>query len=121
MKLILFLGLILSLMSGHHPVSVHSVSNDSERIVGVWLNAEKEGRIQISNVNGHYVGKLVWLKEPNAANGQPKVDEKNPEVAKRSRPVLGLTLIDNMVYAGDNEWSGGSIYDARSGRTYRCK
>ncbi|MDH3984403.1 MAG: DUF2147 domain-containing protein, partial [Gammaproteobacteria bacterium] len=29
--------------------------------------------------------------------------------------------IQNFRYDGNGEWSGGSIYDPNSGKTYRCK
>jgi uncharacterized protein (DUF2147 family) len=93
----------------------------TDRVVGIWLNEEREGRIEIFKKGDRYFGKLVWLKEPNAANGKPKVDDKNPDASLRSRPILGLLFMENFSYDGDDVWSGGSIYDARGGKTYRCK
>lgn len=101
-------------------VAAQSVDK-SNQIVGTWLNQEKEARIEIYRDKNTYSGKIVWLKEPNNERGLPKVDDKNPDPARRSDPIVGLVLLRGFVYdQAEDEWVDGKIYDAREGKTYKC-
>ena len=54
-------------------------------------------------------------------NGKPKVDENNPDEAKRNTPLIGLVLLRGLEKDGDKEYDGGKIYDPKNGKTYSCK
>jgi len=109
---------VLSLVSS---VNLIAQSYKTDDIVGVWLNEEKEGRIEIYKNGNQYFGKIIWLKEPNdKETGKPKVDKKNPETKLRNIPILGLVVMKNFKFNGENEWEDGSIYDPKSGSTYNC-
>lgn len=92
----------------------------ADDITGLWYNQEKDAKIRIYASNGKYFGKIEWLKTPNdPETGKPKVDKNNPKPEKRSRPVMGLVILANLVYdADDQEWSDGQVYDPKSGNTY---
>ncbi len=99
-----------------------------DAVLGVWLNQEKDAKIEIYRCAEQYCGKVVWLKEPvyppgsqDGVPGTPKVDHHNPDHALRSRPIIGLTIVRGMTYAGDNTWKHGTIYDPKSGKTYSAK
>ena len=95
--------------------------NNSAAITGTWLVQDGSAKIKIEKSNGKFIGKIVWLNPPNDKNGKPLLDSKNPDKSLQSRPLLGLCLLYDFVYDGDNLWSGGTIYDADSGKTYSCK
>ena len=38
----------------------------------------------------------------------------------RERLLTGLELFRGFSYDGDGRWTGGTIYDPNSGKTYRC-
>ena len=78
---------------------------------GDWLVAEKSAVIRIVPCGDALCGNIAWTKGP-AGN-----DKNNPEPAKRNRPVLGLTILQNMKPAGANRWEG-EIYNAKDGNTY---
>jgi uncharacterized protein (DUF2147 family) len=68
------------------------------------------------------------LKEPNypaddpkGMAGKTKVDRENPDPAKKEQPILGMNLVWGFTHAGENVWEGGSIYNPREGKTYKCK
>jgi len=90
-------------------------------IVGVWLTQDKDSKVEVSKgKDGKFHGAIIWLKEPNR-NGQPKKDDKNPDVKLRSRPTLGLNLLSGFRFnKEENEWVDGTIYDPKSGKTYKC-
>ncbi|PKL74331.1 MAG: DUF2147 domain-containing protein [Candidatus Melainabacteria bacterium HGW-Melainabacteria-1] len=87
-------------------------------IVGTWVTEGGKSHVQISKQGSQYVGKLIWLKEPNR-DGKPKVDKNNGNAALRTRPVLGLSLLQGFVFKGDH-WENGKIYNPEDGKEYSC-
>ena len=98
-----------------------AMAQNKEAIIGKWQSEHGNGRIQIYKTGDKYSGKLVWLKSPNDAAGNPKKDANNPSPALRDRPVLGVEILKGFTYNGDGEWEGGTVYDPKSGKTYSCK
>jgi len=93
----------------------------ADKIEGLWYNAEKTGKVEIKkDAGGKFNGKVVWLKEP-LKDGKPKLDELNTDEKLRSRPRLGLPVLNNFVKDGDNKYTDGTIYDPLNGKTYSCK
>ncbi|MBE0642160.1 MAG: DUF2147 domain-containing protein [Bacteroidales bacterium] len=89
-------------------------------LIGKWLNADKDAHIQVFKDKGKYYGKIIWLKEPiDPETGKAKVDKHNPEAKLRSRPTMGLIILKDFVFSGE-EWEDGTIYDPKSGNTYKC-
>jgi len=105
-----------------------SYAAQGDDILGVWNNEEKDGKIEIFKCSEKYCGKIVWAKEPNypagsteGTPGTPRLDHHNPDAAKRSRPILGLQIVNDFIFAGKDVWKGGTVYDPKSGNTYRGK
>lgn len=97
---------------------VSNAQNKEDDIIGNWLTTGKEpAKIQIYKSGEKFYGKIVWLKNPTD-KGQPKKDIKNPDKAKRNNPVIGLILLTDFKFDGDDEWKSGDIYDPESGKTY---
>jgi uncharacterized protein (DUF2147 family) len=85
-----------------------------------WFNEEKTAKIQIYKaVDGKYYGKIIWLKEP-LKDGKPKVDFRNPDANKKNNPVIGLCILKGFNKENTNEYSNGTIYDPKNGKTYSC-
>ncbi len=95
--------------------------SEADAVLGVWLTGSGKGHVQIYKQGGNYFGKIVWLQEPNEADGKPKVDKKNPDVKKRSQQILGLVNLRDFTYDEDNVWEDGKIYDPEAGKDYSCK
>ena len=98
-----------------------NLSAQADKVVGFWLTGEGTSQVEIyKGTDGKYYGKVTWLEEPNE-NGKPKVDDDNPDPALQQRPILGLTLLQDLEYdKKDKEWINGSIYDPKNGKTYDC-
>ena len=97
-------------------------------VLGKWLNGKKTAHVEIYKAEGKYYGRIVWLKEPvyptddkKGMAGKTKVDRENPDAAKRSQPIMGLVMLRDFVFAKDNLWEEGFIYDPENGKTYKCK
>lgn len=94
----------------------------ADRILGLWFNGEKSSKIEISQAeDGSYVGKIVWLKKPLDKAEKPKTDNKNPNKELRNRPLMELQVLSGLSYDGKGKYSGGRIYDPKSGKTYSAK
>lgn len=101
---------------------------DGDKILGLWKTPENDCKIEIFKCGNKYCGKIAWLKEPLYAAdddegmaGRPVVDRKNPNPNLRSRPLIGLQLIEGFIYTSKNVWEKGTIYDPDNGKTYKCK
>ncbi len=107
-------------------IAIYAAGGDD--ILGVWNNEEKDGKIEIFKCDGKYCGKIVYAKEPNypagskeGTPGTPRLDHNNPDAAKKSRPIIGLQIVNDFIFAGENVWKGGTVYDPKNGKTYRGK
>jgi len=93
----------------------------ADAILGQWVNPNGQDHILIYKKGNKYFGKLDWIKFPNDEQGKPKTDKNNPDQALQSRPDLGLELLKDFTFDGDDVWDDGTIYDPKNGKTYSCK
>lgn len=112
--IIILFCLLVSLTGGAQSTS------EGDKIIGVWLSGSGKGKIHITKYGDKYGGKLVWLKEPNDANGKPKLDDKNPDPVKQKLPKMGLNNLLGFNYVGNGKYENGTIYDPENGKTYKC-
>lgn len=102
------------------------VKAQADRIVSIYLAVDDEdnpnSQVRIYKAdNGKYYGEIVWLKDPLEDDGSEKLDKENPDEKLRSRKLMGLKILNDFTYdKGDNEWSGGTIYSPKTGKTYKC-
>jgi uncharacterized protein (DUF2147 family) len=95
-------------------------AREGDAILGDWLTAEGKAKVHIMKCDSLYCGTIVWLKEPTK-EGKEVVDDKNPDPSLRNRLVLGMTILWGFEYNGDEEWTGGKVYDPENGSTYSGK
>ena len=111
----MFLLLATPLMKGF------AQTHKADDILGTWLNQEATGKVTIFKEGEKYFGKLVWLRTPNdSITGLPRTDKENPDVKSKTNPLIGLVNLKNFTFNGKDEWSGGTIYDPKNGKTYKC-
>jgi uncharacterized protein (DUF2147 family) len=78
---------------------------------GDWERPNGASKIRISSCGGALCGKLIWLRDP-------RNDTQNPDASKRSRPLLGVQIVQSMKPTGtDGQWKG-KVYNAEDGKTY---
>ncbi|MEI6020271.1 MAG: DUF2147 domain-containing protein [Bacteroidota bacterium] len=94
--------------------------SEANKILGLWQTGSGKGRIQISAYGDKFGGKLVWLKEPLDEKGNPKMDIKNPDEAKRKNPKIGINNLLGFTYEGKGKYENGTIYDPENGKIYKC-
>ena len=49
-------------------------AQSEESILGVWYNTEKTAKVQITQNEKEFMGKIIWLLEPER-NGVPAMDD----------------------------------------------
>jgi len=90
-------------------------------ITGTWLTEKGDARIRITPCGSGICGKVVSLREPiDPETGKPATDNKNPNPALAQRPIIGLSLFNDMRATGPTSWAG-RIYNADDGQFYVSK
>jgi uncharacterized protein (DUF2147 family) len=87
----------------------HAQSADDA--LGVWENPENKSHTEFYKCGAGVCGKIVKV-----VDGQ-KTDDKNPDPAKRNRPIVGLVIMQGAKKAGPTSWSG-QLYNRADGKTY---
>src|SRR6476619_202178 len=79
---------------------------------GDWKVADGVANIRVAQCSGNMWGVVAWEKTPGGK------DKNNPDVAKQSRPTLGMPiLIDMKKKPGVDAWEG-EVYNAKDGQLY---
>jgi uncharacterized protein (DUF2147 family) len=86
-------------------------AQSADDALGIWENPENKSHTQFYKCGAGVCGKIV-----KAVDGQ-KTDDKNPDPAKRSRPIVGLVIMQGAKKAGPTSWSG-QLYNRADGKTY---
>jgi uncharacterized protein (DUF2147 family) len=114
--LLSFFGLLL--LVGHNSKTPNGTLASDEQICGKWQNQEKSLVVQVLKEGREFRAKIVWFDN----GGGPKAmetttDKHNPNPALRSRKLLGMNVLEKLVYSPkSNSWEGGIIYDAQAGK-----
>ncbi|GLK80622.1 DUF2147 domain-containing protein [Methylopila turkensis] len=103
-----FAALAALMISGAAPASADPA--------GQWTTPK--ARVKISDCGGALCATVIALKEPNDEAGRPKLDRNNPDKAKQSRTIVGVSILTGMKPNGD-QWLG-QIYNPEDGRTYKA-
>ena len=94
-------------------------------ILGTWKTETGESKVSIFACGENLCGKIIWLQNPiytdssDGILGTPLIDRNNPDPTLRSRPVLGLLILQGFTAEDDTTWVNGTCYDPDSGNTYR--
>jgi len=87
-------------------------------VEGRWLSGDGDGWIDIQVIGDSLTG--VIAGSPNTQpDDPPRYDDKNPDPDLRDRPLDGMAIMRGFKFAGDGRWTGGTIYDPNSGKTYK--
>ena len=79
---------------------------------GDWRVADGVANIRVAQCHGSMWGAVSWEKTPGGR------DENNPDVSKKNRPTLGMTILFDMKKkAGTDQWEG-QVYNAKDGQMY---
>ena len=106
------------LLVTHGPASVYAQDLTPE---GVWLHNNNLIQVKIAPCKEYLCGTIVWLKNPDDAEGSPIADSENPDQAKRGRLVMGMTVLSGLIRSSPDQWTGGTLYHPDDDKTYKAR
>lgn len=92
-------------------------------IVGIWLIEEDDEiveKVEIYQCDDRYCGRIVWLKAQEESE-TPVTDVKNKSEELRERSLLGLEVLRDYEFDGEDTWREGEFYAYRKGKTVSPK
>jgi uncharacterized protein (DUF2147 family) len=95
------------------------ISAKANRVCGKWASTEKNLIVEVYLYKGTYKARIIWFSGgvTKAKPMETITDVKNPNPTLRSRKVLGLDVVENLVYNPQSDsWESGRIYEVQSGK-----
>lgn len=93
----------------------------ADAVVGIWQADDRTVKLDMYKNGTEVQARLLYGNElVEADNITFKKDTKNPDPAMRSRSMKNVVFIWGLRWDG-SQWTGGSLYDGSSGRTYSCQ
>ena len=102
-------------------VTGFAMAEDRDAVFGLW--ASKDSILEIDEADGTLHATIAAILNPVYKEGEegpvgtPRVDRHNPTESLRTRPILGMDLLDGYQFK-DGKWQG-ELYDPESGKTYK--
>ena len=87
---------------------------------GTYLVEDGRARVRLEKCGSaldRLCGYVVWLKVPLNDKNEPRIDFRNPDPKKQSRPSLGHQLILGLKPNADARYEG-KIYNSEDGKSY---
>ncbi|MCJ2071550.1 DUF2147 domain-containing protein [Methylobacterium sp. J-030] len=87
---------------------------------GTYLTEDGRARVRFERCGAagdRLCGYVVWLKVPLNDKGEPRIDFKNPDPKKQTRPSLGHQLVMGLKPNADARYEG-KIYNSEDGKSY---
>ena len=93
---------------------------NEDAIIGKWMSTEHNLEVQVYKEGEVFHAKIIWFKMDDTTKSMnTKTDDKNPNPALRNRKWLGMEVLRDLKYnAGEKDWEGGIIYDAKHGKEW---
>lgn len=98
---------------------------NADAITGRWMASEDNNlEVEVYKTGNEYRAKIVWFDDSDDKSRPmaERCDTKNPDKNLRTRKIIGLEVMQGLVYnTDDDEWQGGRIYDASTGKDWNAK
>ena len=114
--------LIISALLSYTAVKADDLPNPKASIIcGKWISSTKDLIVEIYPYQNTFRAKIVWFSGgvTKAKPMETMLDTKNPNPNLRNRRVIGLNVVEGIVYnARSKTWENGKIYEVQSGKTW---
>ena len=115
----IFILLAIMLMGGRMATAQNALNGNADNIVGTYEGTQNGDRFKakIEKLkDGTYRGQVFWMENDKDANGNKRLDEKNPDKSLRNTPADRIVLFSGLKYdAKKKEWNDTKIYDPQRG------
>lgn len=101
-------------------MTIASAFAQADKVVGTY-KAVRNGvtsKVKVFKYIDGYRAQVIWVDNLKKEDGSIRLDDKNPDPAKRKVQADKIVLIDKVKFDGKDKWSGGKIYDPTSGKTF---
>lgn len=114
-------SMMLFVMSLFFAVVTHAQQVAADEIIGTWEADDGSVKLEMYKAGSEFEARLLYGNQVvESDNVTFKPDTKNPNPALRSRSLKNIVFLSGLHWE-DDQWTGGSLYDGSSGRTYTCK
>ena len=93
-----------------------SAAASAQSAFGDWETDNHSAIIRVAPCGEKLCGAVLRVLNPTA----PARDIKNPDPAKRDRPMVGTLILEGYSRAGEG-WDNGIVYDPSAGRAYKSR
>jgi len=90
-------------------------------IEGDWLTQTGGAKVRLAacrDQTRQLCGTIIWMSQSALGDG---TDRNNPDPSLRTRKLVGMLMLTGFRPEGLDRWTGGTIYDPRTGKTYASK
>jgi uncharacterized protein (DUF2147 family) len=103
--------LFTALFIGGAAFAVPASAQTAEDAFGTWKHPDNGSLISVYHCGEALCAKVIKVADPS------RKDDKNPDPKLRSRPVVGVVILNGAKKTGANTWSG-KLYNTQDGETY---
>lgn len=101
-------------------VLIVSITTNAQTIFGKWENRNEDtgnvdSIIEVYEKNGKAYAKIIEVTDPAKQDAVCDLCKGS----RKNEKILGMNILTGLSKDGD-EWSGGTILDARNGKEYKC-
>ena len=107
LRILLIISFLITSFSSK--INSNIVTDEAEKIIGIWFTDDKTSKIQIYKNDSQYFGKIIWMAS------------KESKEELKVKPKVGYQIFKKFTFEGKNVWSGGQVSDPRSGMTVSGK
>ena len=115
-RIVLFFAFLLGCVS--MTVAQNKLNDEADNIVGIYASTEgNRFKAEIVKLkDGTYRGQIIWMEHDRDADGNKRLDVKNPDKSLRNTPLDHVVVFSGLVYnAKKHRWDGTKIYDPNRG------
>lgn len=90
-------------------------------ILGKWISLQKNVIVEVYKEDQVFKARVCWFRDSDNPMKPVSIrtDLHNPDENLRSRKILGMDILKNLVYNPKTKrWEDGIIYDPKSGREW---
>ncbi len=101
--------------------TILAAQNQENAILGKWESTEKNLIVDVYKQGDSYRAKVDWFydEDDTITPINQRLDIKNPNKDLRSRKILGMNVLSDLIYnPKQKRWVNGKIYDSSSGKTW---
>lgn len=100
-------------------VAQNGLNDNADNIVGTYSGVQGKDKFRAKIVkltDGSYRGQVIWMENDKDAQGNKRLDTKNPDKKLRDKPADQVILFSGLKYnAKKKRWDDTKIYDPQRG------